>query len=93
MSVVLDKSHRAKIRALLSRVRDIVPKLNVSSAKHEKIFDLIAKVENEVDRPRTRMEAFFALVLEGSSVARQVGEDAKPLIDDIERIAFGSQGG
>jgi hypothetical protein len=86
MSVVLDKSHRAKIRALLNRVRGIVPNLKVSVAKHEKILDLISKLENEVDRPRTRMEAFFALVLEGSSVMRQVGEDAKPLIEDIEKI-------
>jgi len=86
MSVVLDKSHRAKIRGLLSRVREIVSQLKVSPAKHEKIIDLISKLENEVDRPRTRMEAFFALVLEGSSVMRQVGEDAKPLIEDIEKI-------
>lgn len=86
MTVVLSRSHRAQIRARLGRVREIIPSLRVSTAKHEKIIDLISKLENEVDRPRTRMEAFFALVLEGSSVMRQVGKDAKPLIEDIEKI-------
>jgi hypothetical protein len=86
LSVVLDSSHRSKIRALLSRVRDIVPQLKVSQSKQEKIIDLISRLENEVDRPRTRLESFLGLMLQGGSVAKQLGDDAKPLIEDIERI-------
>lgn len=85
-SVALGPSHRARIHALLNGIREIVPKLKVTPAKHERIFDLISKLENEVDRPRTRMESLLQLILQVSRVGKQVGEDAKPLIEGVERI-------
>lgn len=86
LTVVLNESHRAKIRALLVRVREIVPKLKVSEAKRENIINLVTKLESEVERPRTWTESFFGMLLIGGATAKQLGDDAKPLIDDLERI-------
>jgi len=86
LTVVLDKSHRAKIHGLLNRIRNIIPDLHLSDARHDRIIKLISKLEREVDLRRTGMEWFGAVVLEVSSIARQVGENAKPLIDDLERL-------
>ena len=86
LTIILNDSHRAKIHALLNRVREIVPKLQVSVAKKDNILTLIAKLESEVDRQRTRTESLWGLMLEGGAALKQLGEDAKPLVEDLERV-------
>lgn len=57
-SVALDDSDKVKIRAHLAKIKLIVEKSDAPIEKKEVIFEKISELLLEVDRSRTRMDAF-----------------------------------
>jgi low affinity Fe/Cu permease len=87
-SVALDAPTKAKIRHHLAQVREIVDKLDVEPPKKDALYSKISSLEAEVNRERTRLEAFADLVLETAGVAGEAARKLEPvrkLIDSISR--------
>lgn len=75
-SVALNSTTKAKIRHYLDQIRDIIDKLEVSKAKKEALYARVNDLAFEVDRERTRLDAWAGLSLEAAST---VGESARKL--------------
>jgi hypothetical protein len=85
-TVVLPPARKADIHALLNQIREIVERLNLSETKRNMIYRLIAKLQSEVDQTRTGVQTVLNLVLESSRVLKEVGENAKPLVDRVKEV-------
>ena len=85
-TVVLPPARKADIHALLNQIREIVERLNLSETKRNMIYRLIAKLQSEVDQSRTGVQTVLNMVLEASRVAKEVGENAKPLVDRVKEL-------
>jgi len=64
----------------------IVEKLEISDGKKEALFDRIAALENEVDKDRTRLEAYGALVIEAAGVLGEAAQKAEPVRKWLDTI-------
>lgn len=85
-SVTLNSSTRQKIRHHLGKIKETVDRLDVSQSKKEALFDKIAKLEDEVNRDRTRFDAVMALILETANTGGEAAKRLEPvrkLIDSI----------
>jgi hypothetical protein len=85
-TVVIAPPHRAKIHQLLNEIRELVERLNITEEKRNLIYKLIAKLASEVDQTRTGVQTMLNTVLQISRVARQIGEDAKPIVDRVREL-------
>ncbi len=85
-SVALDPAAKEKIRHHLSKVKQIIDRLEVSDKKRNALYSKIGALENEVNRDRTRFDAAMALVLEGAETGGKAGELLKPLREIIDSI-------
>jgi hypothetical protein len=65
-SVALDPATKQKIGHHLAKIREIVDKLNVDDDKREALYSKIEALQLEVDRDRTRLDAFADLVIEAA---------------------------
>jgi hypothetical protein len=63
-SVQLDASTKSKIRHYLEKIREIVDRLEVPIPKKEALTAKITALSDEVDRDRTRFDAYAGLALE-----------------------------
>jgi hypothetical protein len=63
-----------------------VDKLEVPDKKREALYRRISDLENEVDRDRTRFDAYAALVLEASTTTEKAARQLKPLIKLLQPI-------
>ena len=63
-----------------------MPKLDVSVRKRDAIYELIARLQSEVDRQRTSTESLWALIMEGGAALGKAGKDAEPFVEALERI-------
>jgi hypothetical protein len=52
----------------------------------ESLFNKLNSFAAEVDRNRTRPEAFYAFAIEASRAAREVNDELKPLQNTIDRV-------
>jgi hypothetical protein len=86
LSVVLNSDHRREIGSLLAKIRAIVPRLDVSEGKRDAIYGHIARLQAEVDKSRTRLEAFFALTLDTADTLGKASEKGRPFVDMLERL-------
>jgi len=86
-SVVLDASARKAIHALIEALREKLNELTIPENKREYLFNKLNAFAAEVDRNRTRPEAFYAFTLDTARAARQVNDELKPLWQTIDRIA------
>ena len=85
-SVRLDAPAKIKLRHLLSEIREAVAALDVSVTKKDRLYARINALQDEVDRERTREQAFGALMIEACD---DIGEAAKllePVVRIIERV-------
>jgi hypothetical protein len=85
-SVELDAAAKLKLQHLVQEIRQTIDRLDVSMAKKEKLYTRLNALQAEIDRKRTKLEAFGALMIEASG---DVGESAKrlePLVRLVERV-------
>jgi hypothetical protein len=85
-SVQFDTTTRAKLHHLLRQIRSIFEKIEVGESKREALVARLADLEIEVDRRRTRFEAYAALAIEVADVAGEVVERSK-ILDVLDAVA------
>ena len=72
-SVALDADTKLKLRQMLDHIRQTVDGLDISVAKKEALFKRINALQEEIERERTRWQAFAALMIEAMSAKPQSG--------------------
>jgi hypothetical protein len=93
-SVALDPTIKKKIGHHLAKIREIVDKLDVDDDKREALYSKIEALQLEVDRDRTRLDAFADLVIEATGA---VGDSIEQLdsirkwLDSIARLLWGAR--
>ena len=93
-SIRFDGATKQKIRHHLTKVREIVENMEVSQYKKEALLLRIGALEQEVDRDRTRFEAYAALVIESAGVLGDAADKLEPvrkLLDTIGRVIWGAK--
>jgi hypothetical protein len=93
-SVAFDAKTKSKVHHHIGRIREIFTALDVEERKREALLGRLGALEQEVDRNRTRLEAFGELVIEVASVAGVAAEKLNPvkeMIDSISRLIWGSR--
>jgi hypothetical protein len=84
--VVLDATARQTIHALINALREKLNELTLPDSKRESLFNKLNSFAAEVDRNRTRPEAFYAFAIEAARAAREVNEELNPLLQTIDRV-------
>ena len=84
--VVLDATAREAIHALINAMREKLNELTLPENKREALFDKLNAFAAEVDRNRTRTEAFLSFVVDVARTAGTVSDELKPLRQPIDRI-------
>jgi len=84
--VVFDASARQAIHKLINSIRDKLNEFELSERKRESLFNKLNVFAAEVDRNRTRTEAFYAFAVETARAAREVNAELKPLQQTIDRV-------
>lgn len=85
-SVALDADAKTKLRQMLNHIRETVDKLDISVAKKEALYKRINALQDEIDRDRTRYEAFAALFIEAADDAGEAAKRLEPVVRLIERV-------
>lgn len=87
-SVRFDTAAKSKLHHLLGQVRDVFLKLELEERKRESLLAKLHDLENEIDRSRTRYDAYAALAIETAEVTGEVIERSKilELLDAVARI-------
>jgi hypothetical protein len=84
--IVLDAAARQAIHALINAIREKLNQLTLPENKRESLFNKLNSFAVEVDRNRTRPEAFYAFAVEAARAAREVNDELNPLQQTIDRI-------
>lgn len=84
--LVLDTSARSAIHHLIARLREKLNEIALPEEKREALFNKLNSFAAEVDRNRTRPQAFYAFAVEAARAARQVNDEIKPLQETIDRV-------
>ena len=79
-SVAFDAATKTKLGHLLTQVREIVGKLEVSDSKRARLFNRIALLQLEIDKDRTRMEALGGFIAEFAEAAEPAVELAMKVV-------------
>ena len=88
-SVAFDVSAKRKIAHFLKQIRDVIDKAELDDRKREALYARIGALQTEVDRVRTRFEAFGAFAIEAAGILGEMGKQIEPLTNSIARI-FGT---
>lgn len=84
--VSLDAPARSAIHKLIDSIREKLNLLNLPENKREALFAKLNAFASEIDRNRTRTEAFYSFAVDTARAARQVNDEIKPLQDTIDRV-------
>jgi hypothetical protein len=87
-SVKFDTVAKQKLRHHLEQMRALVDKLDMEHDKREALFSKIDALQLEVDRDRTRFEAFAELTIAASGLLDTALEPINRLINNIGRVFF-----
>jgi hypothetical protein len=93
-SLALDSATKQKISHHLTKIREIVHKLEVTDEKKESLYSKIEALQLEVDRDRTRLDAYADLVIGATGAVGEAVEKLEPLrkwLDSIARLLWISQ--
>ena len=85
--IVLDATSRKAIHTLINAIKERLNELTLSENKRETLFGKLNAFADEVDRNRTRTEAFYSFAFDTARVVRSVGDEIKPLLQTIDRMA------
>ena len=92
-SVRFDAATKVKVQHHIGQLRGIFDKLEVEQDKREALFNRLNELQKEVDRDRTRFDAFAALAVEAAGVVGELVEKSKvlDLLNAIARIIWGTK--
>jgi hypothetical protein len=93
-SVQFDSATKQKIRHHIEQLRIVIEKLEVDQAKKEILLKRLDAFVAEVDRDRTRFEAWGAVVIQAAEVLGDSAEKAEPArkwLDSIGRLIWGAK--
>jgi len=93
-SVRLEPAVKLTIHHHTNQIRAILLPLDLPQAKKESLLDKLAAFENEVDRDRTRFEAFGAAVVALGGILGDAADKAEPLrkwIDSVADLIWGAK--
>jgi hypothetical protein len=88
-SVGLDPETKDTIREYLGKIKRLVDTAELDDRKKEALYTRITDLENEINRDRTRFQAYAALVIEVAGVTGQAVEKLEPLrrwVDSIGKL-------
>jgi hypothetical protein len=88
-SVRFDAATKQKVRHLLNQIKEIVDEVELDDRKKEALYSKINALANEVDRDRTHIQAFGALVVEMAGIVGEAAnrmEPARKFLDSIARV-------
>ncbi|NTI16101.1 hypothetical protein G6L29_10685 [Agrobacterium rhizogenes] len=84
--IVFDEAQRQAIHHLIQKIRDHLETANLQEKKREALFNKLNAFAAEVDRNRTRPEAFYAFAVETARAAKEVNDELKPLQQTIDKV-------
>ena len=84
--IVFDAQAREAIHVLISAIREKLNELKLPENKRDSLFNKLNEFAAEVDRNRTRTEAFFSFVVDTTRVLREVNKELKPLQQSMDRV-------
>lgn len=86
-SVRLENGTREKIRDLINKIKITIEGVDIPIARKEPLMDKLNAFAAEVDRDRTRFEAFGALIVEAANVAGKVERKLRPIRKWLDSVA------
>jgi hypothetical protein len=84
--IVLDATARQTIHTLINAIREKLNELALPESKRDSLFNKLNAFAAEVDRNRTRTEAFYAFAVEAARTAKEINDELQPLQQTIDRI-------
>jgi hypothetical protein len=85
-SVRLDNTTREKIRDLINKIKITIESIDLPILRKESLINKLNAFAADVDRDRTKFEAFGALVVEASGIANRVERKLRPIRKWIDSI-------
>lgn len=85
-AVYLSDDYRSEIHKLIGRIRKIVNQADLGDVKKDAIYDKIAKLQSEIDRSRTRFDAFLSRFLDLTNVVGEGAENLEPAVKLLGRL-------
>lgn len=79
-AIYLSEDYRTEIHNLLGRVRKVVNRVDLPDAKKNDIYDKINALQSEVDRSKTRLDAFLSRWLDVTNAAGEGAENLEPVV-------------
>ena len=86
-SVRFDAATKQKVRHLLNQIKEIVDEVELDDRKKEALYSKINALANEVDRDRTHVQAFGALVVEVAGIVGEAADKMEPARKWLDSIA------
>lgn len=92
-SVSFDLATKEHVKHHIGKLRDIFEKLEVEEKKREALLGKLTDLQSEVDRNRTRFDAYAALMIEAAGVMGAAVEKsgALHLLNAIARVIHGAK--
>jgi hypothetical protein len=92
-SVQFDTATKVRVQHHLEQLRGIFDSLEVEQDKRESLLDKLNKLQQEVDRERTRFDIYAALVVEAAGVVGDAIEKSKvlDLLNAIGRVMWNTK--
>jgi hypothetical protein len=85
-SVRLNTAERERIRHLLNQVREIVDAMDLPLNKRDAINDRISALQAEIERERTRLDAFAGMLITLGQAGEAVLRPVQDLVDSINTL-------
>ena len=79
-AIYLSEDYKTEIHNLLGRVRKVVNAADLPDAKKDDIYDKINALQSEVDRSKTRLDAFLSRWLDVTNAAGEGAENLEPVV-------------
>jgi len=86
-TVRLDTDTRGKIRDMINKIKITLDSIELPVSRKEALMTKLNAFASEVDRDRTRLEAFGALAIEAANVAGKMERKLRPIRRWIDSIA------
>ena len=86
-SVRLESDTREKIRDLINKIKITIEGIDLPLARKKSLMGKLNAFAEEVDRDRTRFEAFGALIVEAANVAGKVERKLRPIRKWLDSVA------
>jgi hypothetical protein len=86
-SVHLESTTREKIRELINKIKLTIEGIQIPLPRKEALMTKLNAFAAEVDRDRTKFEAFGALMIEAAGVAGKMEQKLRPIRKWIDSIA------